>query len=169
MDSKIHIDFDRVLRHVGSDEFWPDYLSQALENSATAGLHLAVFAEPYLSLALSGSKTIDLRLARIRCAPYGQVHEGDIILLKETAGPVRGLSLARRVWCYDLNSGDLGRIRERFGTEICADGTYWALRSVMKYATLIELAFTVGIPATNCNKRDRRGWVPLRLNQSYQA
>ncbi len=34
------------------------------------------------------------RFSRIRCAPYGEIDDGDIILLKEVAGPICGLALA---------------------------------------------------------------------------
>jgi len=124
-----------------------------------------VFSEPFLSLILSGEKKIESRFSRNRCAPYGEIGDGDIILLKEVAGPIRGVSLARRAWCYDLSTESIGRVRDRFGDDICADDAFWASRANALYATLIELDGTSPLQPVWCDKRDRRGWVSLRSRQ----
>jgi len=129
------------------------------------GIHLAIFSEPFLSLVLSGQKTIDSRFSRNRCAPYGEVGDGDIILIKEVAGPICGVALARRSWCYDLTTEPIERIKDRFGAGICADDEFWASRADALYATLIELDATASIAPVRCDKRDRRGWVALRSRQ----
>jgi hypothetical protein len=126
---------------------------------------VAVFSEPFLSLVLAGQKTIESRFSRNRCAPYGEVYEGDIILMKEVAGPIRGIALARRSWCYDLVTEPLERIKNRFGAGICADDAFWAARVGSLYATLIELDSAAPLAAVRCAKRDRRGWVSLRSRQ----
>ena len=154
-----------ILRQVASHHFWVSYLADATAPSSSIGIHLAVFSEPFLSLVLSGEKTIESRFSRNRCAPYGEIGDGDIILLKELAGPIRGVSLARRVWSYDLSSEPIGRVRDRFGDDICADGAFWASRADALYATLIELDVTAPLDAVRCDKKDRRGWVALRSRQ----
>src|SRR4029077_16030744 len=50
--------------------------------------------QPFLSLVLNGPKTVESRFSRNRCAPFGEVEGGDIILLKEVSGPIRGIGLA---------------------------------------------------------------------------
>lgn len=154
-----------ILRQVATHDFWVSYLSDATAPSSPVGIHLAVFSEPFLSRVLSGEKTIESRFSRNRCAPYGEIGDGDIILLKEVAGPIRGMSLARRAWCYDLSAEPIGRVRDRFGDEICADDAFWASRADALYATLIELDATAPLDAVRCDKRDRRGWVALRSRQ----
>jgi hypothetical protein len=129
------------------------------------GIHLAIFAEPFLSLILDGRKTVESRFSRNRCAPFGRVSDGDIILIKEVAGPICGLTLAKRTWFYDLTLEPLGRIRDRYGASICADEAFWNSRRNAAYATLIELAETAVIQPLACDKRDRRGWVSLRSRQ----
>jgi hypothetical protein len=128
-------------------------------------LHIAVFAEPFLSLVLQGHKTMESRFSRIRCAPFAQVRDGDVILIKRVAGPICGLTLAKHAWFYELLHEPLEQIRNRFGEMICADETFWDARRNACYATVIELAETVAIDAFPCNKRDRRGWVALRSQQ----
>jgi hypothetical protein len=136
-----------------------------LEPTSTIGLHLAVLAEPFLSLVLDGRKTVESRFTRVRCAPFELIGEGDIILLKQVAGPIRGLVLATHASFYELDKKTFAAIRRRYSRTICADEAFWRDRRDAAYATLIELAEPTSVPATLCNKRDRRGWVPLRLPQ----
>jgi ASC-1-like (ASCH) protein len=133
------------------------------------GLHLAVLAEPFLSFVLNGRKTIESRFTRTRCAPFDQIRQGDIILLKQVGGPVCGLVLAKQTWFFDLHHLPIETIREQYGESICADDAFWALKRDAAYATLIELAEPVSIDAIPCKKRDRRGWVALTPPQMSLA
>jgi len=161
----LDVGFDELVRQVDGHSFWLSYLSNAAHPSSSVGLHVAVFSEPFLSLVLSGQKTIESRFSRNRCAPYGEIYEGDIILMKQVAGPIKGIALARRTWCYDLVAEPLERIRNRFAAGICADDSFWAARADSLYATLIELESAASLAAVRCDKRDRRGWVSLRSRQ----
>jgi len=141
------------------------YFSEATRPASSIGIHLAIFAEPFLSKVLSGEKTIESRFSRNRCAPYGEIGDGDIILLKEIAGPICGLALARRSWCYDLATEPIERIRIQFGAGIAAADDFWEAREDALYATLVELEAPIAIGPVACDKRDRRGWVSLRSRQ----
>jgi hypothetical protein len=129
------------------------------------GLHLAVFAEPFLSFVLDGRKTVESRFGRRRCAPFDQVRQGDIIMLKQAGGPVRGLVLAKQAWFYELHHRPIDSIREQYGDTICADDRFWQTKRDAQYATLIELAEPISIGAMPCKKRDRRGWVAITRPQ----
>lgn len=161
----MEVEFDELLEQVGGHHFWLTYLSDATQPMSRIGIHLAIFAQPFLSMVLSGEKTIESRFSRNRCAPYGEIDDGDIILLKEVSGPICGLVLARRTWCYDLGTEQIGSIRHRFGAGICADDEFWSSRADALYATLIELEAPASIAPVSCDKRDRRGWVSLRSRQ----
>lgn len=161
----MEVEFDALLGQVGGHHFWLSYLSDATLPRSRIGIHLAIFSEPFLSMVLSGEKTIESRFSRNRCAPCGEIGDGDIILLKEVAGPICGLVLARRTWCYDLTCEPIDRIRSRFGAGIGADDAFWSSRSDALYATLIELDTPASIAPVSCEKRDRRGWVSLRSRQ----
>jgi hypothetical protein len=130
------------------------------------GLHLAVFAEPFLSLVLSGSKTLESRFSRFRIAPFNTISPGDVILLKAVAGPIRGIALAQRTWFFDLSCAPIRTLRERFATGICADDGFWDKKRDAAFATIIELAEPTAIAPLGCDKHDRRGWVTLRSRQS---
>jgi hypothetical protein len=161
----LHVRFDELLRRVDGHSRWLSYLSEALRPVSPIGIHVAVFAEPFLSRVFSGEKTIESRFSRNRCAPYGVVGDGDVILLKEVAGPICGVVLARHTWCYDLGNEPLERIKGRFGPGVCADQAFWTARADALYATLIELDIPLAISPVPCDKRDRRGWVALRSRQ----
>lgn len=156
---------NKLLESVSRNGFWMRYLSEAANPKSLIGVHVAVFSEPFLSLVLSGKKTVESRFSRNRCAPYGEVSDGDVILIKQVAGPIRGISLARRSWYFDLVVEPIDRIRYRFGTAVCADDAFWSTRTDAAYATLIELDATTEISPVRCGKRDRRGWVSLRSPQ----
>jgi hypothetical protein len=134
-----------------------------IASSCTA--RVAVFSEPFLSMVLVGRKTVESRFSQVRCAPFGQVEQGDIILIKRVAGPICGLALARRAWFYDLLHEPIDRIRATYGHTICADDVFWEKRRRSSYATLIELGETTDLEPLSCTKRDRRGWVSLRSRQ----
>lgn len=161
----MEVEFDELLEQVDGHHFWLTYLSDATRPKSRIGIHVAIFAQPFLSMVLSGEKTIESRFSRNRCAPYGEIDDGDIILLKEVAGPICGLALARRIWCYDLGTEPIDRIRHHFGAGICANDEFWTSRADALYATLIEIGSPASIEPVSCNKRDRRGWVSLRSRQ----
>jgi hypothetical protein len=161
----LEVGFNELLEQVDGHHFWLSYLSDAVRPTSPIGIHLAIFAEPFLSMILSGRKTIESRFSRNRRAPYGEIGDGDIILIKEVAGPICGLALARRSWCYDLVTEPIDRIRARFGLGIGGDDEFWASRGDAHYATLIELDRPEAIAPVACDKRDRRGWVSLRSRQ----
>lgn len=159
------IDIDDILDRVAGHTFWLDYLECARLPSSRVGVHLAIFAEPFLTLVLTGVKTTESRFSRNRCAPFGEVFDGDIILLKEVSGPICGLALAMRTKYYDLGAEPLDSIRDRYGETICADPAFWEERRDAAYATLIELGEPTSIGPLSCEKKDRRGWVALRSRQ----
>jgi hypothetical protein len=165
LDRPFNIRADQIIGHVADHGFWLSYLSRAFEPSSAIGLHLAIFTEPFLTLVLEGQKTTDSRFSKVRCAPFDVVNSGDVILIKEAGGPICGLALAKHTFFYELDRETVQHIREQYGKTICADEKFWRSCRGASYATLIELAETTQIPATNCTKRDRRAWVSLRSPQ----
>jgi len=161
----VQIATEELLERVAGHAFWVSYLQRAMNPTSRVGIHLAIFSEPYLSLVLDGNKTVESRFSRVRCAPYGEIEDGDIILIKQVAGPIRGITLAARTWCYDLLREPLAHIRSRFGTRVCAGEDFWSSQSDSLYATLIELSTTLSLGAVQCEKHDRRGWVAMRTRQ----
>ena len=93
------------------------------------------------------------------------IAEGDIILFKEVAGPICGLSIAKQTWYFDLAYESLEAIRLEYEGRICADECFWGARRNSSYASLVSLDQTIAINPVRCEKRDRRGWVLIRSRQ----
>ena len=165
----MNLDLASIQRRVAGQAFWERYLSAASADEAPIGMHVAVFAEPFLTHVLNGAKTTESRFSRVRCAPFEEVSDGDVILIKKVAGPICGIALAHKTWCYDLTYEPLERIRDRHGEAICADEAFWDAQRDANYATLIELSHQAALDAVPFEKRDRRGWVSLRSRQLGMA
>lgn len=140
-----------------SDEFWRSRLQ-----SSNIKIHLSVFNPPYLDYILEGRKTVESRFSVVRCAPYGRVDEGDLLLLKQSSGPIVGVCMVDRVWSYELDPSTFDEIRDTFAETLCAeDPDFWNTRQGAQYATLMRVSHATAIEPIACEKRDRRGWVIL--------
>ncbi len=128
--------------------------------------HLAIFTQPWLDLILAGKKTIDSRLSKVRCAPYGKIKTGDVVYMKESVGLVKGEFIASKIESYnDLTPEILHNIRSRNHKEIFVDVGFEEFRekwTVAKYATLIHITnvrtYKNPFPFP---KKDRRSWILL--------
>lgn len=147
----------KVQETLTGDSFW-----RSKFDAAKVNIHLSVFNSPYLDYILEGKKTVESRFSVVRCAPYGRVEEGDLLLLKESSGPVVGVCAVDRVWFYELDPATFEEIRETFSELLCADDAdFWNSRRRAQYATLMQVAHAIRIDPIDCDKRDRRGWVVL--------
>ena len=160
------VEYSALLERVQRSSFWSTHLPAVLTPGNEVAIHLAVFVEPFLSDVLSGRKALESRFSRRRVAPFGDVGSGDIVLIKEVSGPIRGIALAQCTWCFDLSSSPLLSLRRRFAAGICASNGFWDDKKDAAFATIIELVESAEIPPLHCEKRDRRGWVVLRSRQS---
>lgn len=153
----------QLLAAVQGDDFWEDYLDcMASQECLPFSVHLAVTREPFLELMLEGRKTVESRFSMNRCAPYGRVEHGDVVLLKETGGPIVGLCHVSRTWFYSLDPRSREAIRERFASTMCAESaSFWTERKDKLFATLMRISRVRMINPIRFQKQDRRGWVIL--------
>ena len=139
--------------------FWTKNLS-SVESSPR--LHLAIMAPPYFDYVMDGTKTIESRFTKVRCAPYQKVRRGDVILLKPTGRGVLGLAYVETSQFYEIERGDLQFIRKKFGDAIRpASPDFWEDRKSARYASLIGVSNVVNLNAIRVSKKDRRGWVVI--------
>lgn len=152
---------DALSTNLESDPYWGPRLS----NRTTASeriLHLAVFVEPFLQFVLDGTKTVESRFSAHRCAPYESVRSGDLLLIKESSGPVVAIAEIGQVWFYELDSSAWRTIRQQFGPMLrIEDPEFWTRKSGACFATLMRLERVERLSPLKCEKRDRRGWVVL--------
>ena len=128
--------------------------------------HLAIFTQPWLDLILDGKKTIDSRLAKVRCIPHGKINAGDVVYMKESVGHVKGEFTVSKVETYeDLTPEMLQEIYSSYHREIFVDLGLQEFRQkwlTSKYATLIHVTdvrtYKNPFPFP---KKDRRAWLLL--------
>jgi len=125
--------------------------------------HLAIFTPPFIDLILEGKKTIESRFSKVRCAPFGVVKEGDIVIMKQSGGLVIGeFTVARVVTFNNLDKGLLEKIAKEYGKELCADAdeNFWERRKDSRYATFLYVSNLIRYEKPfPFPKKDRRGWV----------
>ncbi|MDE0401286.1 MAG: hypothetical protein OXL96_26105 [Candidatus Poribacteria bacterium] len=63
--------------------------------------HLAILTSGWSERILDGSKTIESRFTKVRCAPFKKVHEGDGVYLKESGGLVKGMFTVAKVETFE--------------------------------------------------------------------
>jgi hypothetical protein len=145
---------------LAGDQDWVPPLARLA--AGEAGLHLAVLTEPFLGWLLDGSKTIESRFSRVRCAPYGCLARGDIVAVKRPGGPVTGIFQAGQVSSYQLTPAKVADLRSQFAGPIRAhDDDFWQRRADCAYATLIQVMYVRALPGLAYPKKDRRGWAQL--------
>lgn len=134
----------------------------------SAGLngHLAVLNEPYLSRILAGCKQVESRFSRVRGAPYHCVNPNDVLLLKESSGPIRAIALVAEVEYHGpLSPGEAEELMETHKDRLALGESFAARKRSALYATLIRLGSVYPVPPLVINKRDRRAWVVLWTEQ----
>lgn len=129
-----------------------------------AGAHLGIFAEPYLTFILDGSKTIESRFASSRCPPFRVVERGDVLLVKAVGGPVVAFAEVQRAWYLaHPTAQDVDELARQYGRELRDDVPgFWCSRRAAAYLSILSLgAVHKLVRPLECPKRDRRGWVVL--------
>jgi hypothetical protein len=157
--------YDTAAEKIASQLAHMPMLSGTFSHGGDNAVHLAVLVEPFLGYILEGSKRVESRFSTVRTPPFRAVREGDLLLLKEAAGPIVAATFATEVWCYaSLTARTRDDLRTRFGLDLRDDVPgFWEQRERARYATLIRLGevATLNTPI-DCPKTDRRGWVVLR-------
>ncbi len=175
MDGGRTNDFYELLRSIDEatidNDFWRDALANVSHGPYSVhGLHLAILVQPYLQYILDGAKTVESRFSMYRIPPFGKVHEGDIVLLKQTGGPICGMCTIRQVWYYRIDVKSWREIRGRFTQALCAeDPAFWEARRKAEYATLMRIDNATRLPPIRIKKNDRRGWVVLAPRSEQTA
>jgi len=153
----------RVEKHLFASEYWGKRCEFAFRSPKPQNsIHLAVFVEPFLQFVLDGRKTVESRFSVHRRPPFGCVRSGDLVLIKESGGPVVAAAEVSNVWYYQLDPSSWDFIRSRFGEQLCMDDSeFWKSKASSCFVTLMQFARVDKLDPLNCSKRDRRGWVVL--------
>ncbi len=151
---------EQLINELKFDKYWSDIVVN-IEKNKRIGVHLAIFNEPFLSLIYKGEKKIESRFSVNRIAPYNKIYDGDIVILKESGGPVSGIFLAGEVKYYsNLDKRTLKGIEKQYSSLICTQYSenFWQTKEKSNYATLIGIKKIKKINPFKIEKNDRSGW-----------
>lgn len=124
--------------------------------------HLAILTEPYLERVLNRVKTIESRFSKPQTVPFRQVKRGDVIFLKQSAGPVRAIALVSDVQFYGpLQRGEPEKIMEKYSEGLALDESFKEAKRESRFGTLIFLNEVLATQPFRIQKSDRRSWVVL--------
>ncbi|HVZ94400.1 MAG TPA: ASCH domain-containing protein [Phycisphaerales bacterium] len=102
--------------------------------------HVAVLHEPYARDVLSGVKTVESRLSRVRCAPFGKVSVGDTIYIKVAGGSYVASAVADEVEYHEnMTPREVLALVRRLNAQIRAPAGYWRSKRTARFATMIWL------------------------------
>jgi hypothetical protein len=124
-------------------------------------IHVAVFAEPFLSSLLEGKKTLESRFSMRRLPPYGYAQAGDLIAAKRTSGPVVAFCKVLRVKNLKINIASWRELRKKYAQDLCAPESFWHRDKLPAYGTLLWIGKVQKMEPVYVGKVDRRGWVAL--------
>jgi len=129
-----------------------------LRETAPERMHVAVMVEPYLSLILQGTKTVESRFAKHRIAPWQRIQPGDIVVMKKSGGAFVGMFEAADVLYEELDNG-VDSIRERYQSALCVDDAFWQSKADSRYATLIFIAQLFPFKPFSLPFKNRQAWI----------
>jgi hypothetical protein len=155
--------FETLERQLSLHNYWKQRIYPLLQPGKNSNnVHLAVFVQPFLQYLLEGRKTVESRFSVHRCPPFGCVRPGDLVLIKQSGGPIVALAEVSNVWFYKMDSNARDFIRSKFSDQLCIDNDeFWESKSGACYATLMQFSRVEKLDSVSCMKRDRRGWVVL--------
>lgn len=138
--------------------------------------HIAILAHSFfgrdsiLDMILSGEKTIESRWTMRRCAPYGSVNTGDILLLRESSKPIIAVATVARAEFYELTPELVDSLRRQYGRAIGSDDpTAWQDTLAKRYGTLIWLTDVHAISPIEAPRSHGSGWMTLDTELYHES
>jgi hypothetical protein len=125
-------------------------------------VHVAILKRPYVEDVLAGTKTVESRMMKVRCPPFGQVRVGERLYLKVSAGPFRAIARAAAVHDFsDLTPEDMRELEARFRPRVGGDDAYWQSKRSSRCATFIELDGVEPIDVGPAYTKSMQAWHVL--------
>ncbi|MHC4636735.1 MAG: ASCH domain-containing protein [Planctomycetota bacterium] len=130
--------------------------------------HLAILKKKYFDLILNGRKSVEMRLTKGKCPPFGQIGSGDRILLKVSSGPVAATATVSKVKEFsNLTPEKVNELQVRYNGQIGGDELFWQSKEDCRFAVLVWLRDIRKIEPVMIDKKDWRAWVVLNERQHY--
>jgi hypothetical protein len=130
--------------------------------------HLVILKKPYLNAILNGRKTIESRLTKTKCSPFGRVKIGDKLFLKESGGPVCATAAVAAVKYYEnLTPPKIAEIKQQYNRQIGGSEEYWQNKADCPFGFLAWLTDVQPIEPVRIYKKDWRAWVVLTEKENF--
>ncbi|MGA2915681.1 MAG: ASCH domain-containing protein [Sedimentisphaerales bacterium] len=130
--------------------------------------HLVILKKYYLDKILDGSKRVELRLTKTAVPPFGCSAAGDILVLKESSGPVCAVAQVSAVkQVSNLTPVKIAQLKTQYNHLICGADAYWQFKSDSQFAVLLWLKNVKSIAPVRIYKKDWRAWVVLKKPYDY--
>jgi len=130
--------------------------------------HLVILKKPYLDLILDGRKTVEVRLTKVRCAPFGRISVGDKLFFKISSSAVCAKGKVRKVKeLTGLTKAKVEKLKSKYNHLICGDDKYWEEKKNCGFGVLVWLASVKAMKPVQIDKKDWRAWVVLKKKASY--
>lgn len=126
--------------------------------------HLAIFKGDTADLILSGKKTVESRFSKKKNPPFLQISSGDLVYIKPSGKDIIGQFRVKKVIFFDgLETGDIKEIKEKYGSKLAIDESYWKEKETARFGTLIFIGDSSKFITSpiKISKKDQRGWVVL--------
>ena len=147
--------FQKIQVDLQSNEYWHSKLIDP-----KCKIHLAFMVEPYLSLILSGKKTIESRFSTKKMIPFKSISVGDIVVLKKSGGDIVAIFEVEKVIFKQVdNENDVEEIKEKYGKELCLEDKFWFEKQDARYVTLIKISHLQSVSPITIKKANRQSWI----------
>ena len=129
-------------------------------------IHLAIMSAPFDELILTGKKKIESRFSCNRSRAWSNVYAGDIVVMKQSGGPIVGLFVVSKADRYTSTPtvSNWWSLRTSYSERICATDAFWESVAHRNFAILMwvgahhRLQTPVELERA---KGDRSGWMLL--------
>lgn len=133
-----------------------------LEYDESTSIHLAIFSGPYFDYILKGIKTYESRFTKNKMLPYKRVKPNDIIIVKESSGPVVGYFYAGDCLFFDFQHDDINEVFKKYKKSLCIDDEFINYKKNSNYATLIGVSKYASIKPFKIDKKGMSTWLILK-------
>lgn len=143
-----------------------NYWINKLNNVNPDNIHIAIMVEPYLSLVLSGKKTIESRFSQKKVAPWKCVLPGDAIILKKSGGKIVGVFEASEIKYQEIKqASDILDIKKEYNDRLCIEEAFWKSKENSKYVTLIFISNLCTFEPFSLDSTNRLPWIDFFYSQ----
>lgn len=133
-----------------------------LEYDETTTIHLAIFSGPYFDYIADGIKTIESRFTKNKVLPYQKIKPKDIVIVKQSSGPVVGYFYAGDCLFFDFSEYDIDEVFKKYRAPLCIDDEFINSKKNSNYATLINVDKYEKCEPFKINKKGMSTWMILK-------